>query len=165
MGIAGARGQRQSSDYYLDTPTIELQLTQIDRPPRLAPSRPRTSGVVSLWMSCRRVCGDVSTRLPCLARFLWMNCRRVCGVVSTRLPCLVRFCESRPQPSCYRFVASAVEGCLKNSCPLVQIFRRAHHVVAGRLDVRTRRLPDMLTPAAARSGRLNRRCKPELLRT
>ena len=144
MGIAGARGQRQSSDYYLDTPTIELQLTQNDRPPRLAPSRPRTSGVVSLWMSCCRVCGDVSTRLPCLV--------------------LVSF-ESRPQPSCHRSVAPAVEGCLKNSCPLVQIFRRAHHVVAGRLDVRTRRLPDMLTPAAARSGRLNRRCKPELLRT
>ena len=144
MGIAGARGQRQSSDYYLVTPTIELQLTQNDRPPRLAPSRPRTSGVVSLWMSCRRVCGGVSTRLPCLV--------------------LVSF-ESRPQPSCHRSVAPAVEGCLKNSCPLVQIFRRAHHVVAGRLDVRTRRLPDMLTPAAARSGRLKRRCESELLRT
>ena len=48
VGIAGARRQRQSSDYYLVTPTIELQLTQIDSPPRLAPSRPRTFGVVSL---------------------------------------------------------------------------------------------------------------------
>ena len=92
VGIAGARGQRQSSDYYLVTPTIELQLTQIDSPPRLAPSRPRTSGVVSLWMNRRRVGGDVSNRLTLL----------------------VRFGESRPQPSCCRFVASDVEGCLKN---------------------------------------------------
>ena len=69
MGIAGARGQRQSSDYYLVTPTIELQLTQIDSPPRPAPSRPRTSGVVSLWMNRRRVGGDVSNRLTLLVRF------------------------------------------------------------------------------------------------
>ena len=44
-----------------------------------------------------------------------------------------------------------------------------HHkiqiVSSGRLDVRTRRLPDMQTPAAARSGRLKRRCESELLRT
>ena len=70
VGIAGARRQRQSSDYYLVTPTIELQLTQIDSPPRLAPSRPRTSGVVSLWMNRRRVGGDVSDRLTLLVRFL-----------------------------------------------------------------------------------------------
>ena len=34
--------------------------------------------------------------------------------VSNRLTLLVRFGESRPQPSCCRFAASDVEGCLKN---------------------------------------------------
>ena len=106
MGIAGARGQRQSSDYYLDTPTIELQLTQIDRPPRLAPSRPRTFGVVSLWM----------------------NRLRVGGAVSDLLTLVVRFGESRPQP----LVAASPIPMSKVACrvarPLVQIFRSGHHV-------------------------------------
>ena len=53
-----------------------LQLTQSGSPPRLAPSRPRTFGVVSLWM----------------------NRLRVGGAVSDLLTLVVRFGESRPQP-------------------------------------------------------------------
>ena len=53
-----------------------LQLTQSDSPPRLAPSRPRTFGVVSLLT----------------------NRRRAGGAVSGLLTLLVRFGESRPQP-------------------------------------------------------------------
>ena len=93
-----------------------LQLTQSDSPPRPAPSRPRTFGVVSLLT----------------------NRRRVGGAVSGLLTLVVRFGESRPQPLVAASLIPMSKVACRVSCPLVQIFRRRHHVSRGRYVVRGR---------------------------
>ena len=74
--------------------------------------------------------------------------------VSNRLTLLVRFGESRPQPSCCRFAASDVEGCLKNFLSSGPNLPEASPCEAWAIR-RTR--PASCTPMKARNGRLKRR--------
>ena len=131
-----------------------LQLTQSDSPPRPAPSRPRTFGVVSLWMNRRRVGGAVSGLLTLLVRF------GVDEPSSSRRRCVrssdpaSSFRRVSPPASCCRFADSDVEGCLKNFLSSGPNLPEASPCEPWSLR-RTR--PASCTPMKARNGRLKKR--------